>query len=784
MKVCISRRSGIFAIAAETFADLWKQITGQAPEIVTEAPGTGDFVLIGTDADNAYLHEKMEDGIVPDLGIRIGSDEYRLLSVADGSRTMLILAGGGKRAFLYAVYDYFERVGHCAYFWDGDRIPKAASLPLTGLDEKESPRFQYRGLRYFAHRSLTRFQAEHWDFPDWKKELDWCLKKRFDFFMLRIGMDDLFQRAFPEIVPYPDRDGQLPEAKDRSFDDRNLFWSLQYRGELRKKIMDYARERGLIAPEDCGTMSHWYSRTPKAFLNAVKPDFVPQMTAGYSEETGLVWDIRQDKYLDLYWKLTETYIRDFGSGEMFHTIGLAERGCYADKAKNHEFKLYAYRRIISKLREHYPHAPLLIGTWDFVGWDVNDERWSIQQVHDLLNELDPENTILFDYISDTIDERHNFTNWNVIRKFPYFFGIFHAYEACSDIRGNYDVIERRLPLAAEDPMCKGMISWPENSHADTLMLEYLAANSWKPSADNVKIASFLEKFLAKRCNAPQGEKLADVWRTMLPLIKVHYWRSRSDERWRDLYPDLLFSPLHNQVYFNLNADYLENCLYQTYQMAPFIDRVPQIFRKLAELDFASLDGMLFRDAIDLARTAALRISNFGIFRAHLKLDAWKKQMPDADAETLLAAIHVNGELIRALADLLAAHEDYSMYDSLKRLERCQPTNPNFEHTLKGNAETWYCRSFIYELFRGCYIPEYDALEAEIAGAVQRGDHSYSGQPQSLKDKLEEIRDAYYNTPLKDLAPDHTAAKKALPATLNALAEISGKIIELMKDLPK
>ena len=110
-------------------------------------------------------------------------------------------------------------------------------------------------------------------------------------------------------------------------------------------------------------------------------------------------------------------------------------------------------------------------------------------------------------------------------------------------------------------MCKGMIAWPENSHADTLMLEYLAANSWNPSPDNVKIASFLEKFIAKRCNAPQGGVLADAWRTMLPLIRVHYWRLRADERWRDLYPDQMFTPIRSWIFFNWNAECQENCIY-------------------------------------------------------------------------------------------------------------------------------------------------------------------------------------------------------------------------------
>lgn len=146
--------------------------------------------------------------------------------------------------------------------------------------------------------------------------------------MLRIGLDDLFQKAFPEFVNYPGY--EIPESEARSYDDRNLFWSLKYRGELRKKILAYARERDLLHPEDVGTMTHWYSRTPYDFLNRVKPEFMPQATEGYNQKTGLVWDIRDDRNLDNYFKLTETHIREYGAPELFHTTGLASARCYAD----------------------------------------------------------------------------------------------------------------------------------------------------------------------------------------------------------------------------------------------------------------------------------------------------------------------------------------------------------------------------------------------------------------------------------------------------------------------
>lgn len=218
-------------------------------------------------------------------------------------------------------------------------------------------------------------------------------------------------------------------------------------------------------------------------------------------------------------------------------------------------------------------------------------------------------------------------------------------------------------------------------------------------------------------------------------------------------------------------------------MAPVISRAPETFRKLAALDFGTLDPMLFRDALDLARTAAQRVCIFAIYRTELQIDAWRKQRPDSDGERVLACIHAVVELMRRLADLLEAHEDYSMFDALVRLQRCQPTNPNFERTLKNNAENWYCRSFIYELFRMCYIPEHEAVEEAVSGIVRAGDRSFGPQPQSLRDRQAEIRARYREIPLKDIAPDHEAAKKALPATLTALAEIAEKLIGMLEKLP-
>ena len=762
-KILVPRNEGIYKIAADEFASFWKKITGRRLSITEKDDLKSDLIVMGSDAVNAFTHSKIIEKVIPQFQIRSNTDDYQLVSAEDHGRRLLFIAGGRPRALLYGVYHFFESEANCRYFWDGDIIPNCKDIPVDNIQILERPRFEYRGLRYFAHRSLNRFQAEHWDFDEWKQEIDWILKKRLNMFMLRIGLDDLFQKAFPEFVKYPGY--EVPESKERSFDDRNLFWSLKYRGELRKKILAYARERDLLHPEDVGTMTHWYSRTPYDFLNHVNPEFLPQSTNAYGEKTGLVWDIRDDKNLDAYFKLTETHIREYGAPDLFHTIGLAERRCYDDHASNHQMKLYTYRRIISKLREKYPNAPLLIGSWDFCMY------WTPQEVQDLVAELDPAHTLILEYTSDTTDEVNNFTNWGLVRKFPWIFGIFHAYEPANEIRGNYDVIERRLPIAAEDPMCKGLIYWPECSHTDTLMLDYMTSKAWDPS--HAQIDAFLPGFCQRRYTKHTTE-MYEIWKRVLPLARLTGWAGPLDPN--ALYctfSDVLFHILQGGFCI-LNVTNLGMLLRQKNHFEQRIPTAPEIFRLLAELNMDDLDEFMRRDMIDLARTAVSRVQNYGFAKLVLDMEDWRNGK--CEAKTVLALLKSLENFVKLEADLLAAHEDYSMYDALKLLEKKHETNPNFEKTLKGNGENSYCRSYISELFSGIYLKEMKVYADWISAKIKADDHAPWERPEAFDVKEKAIQDEFYKTPLKKLASDHAKAFKDLPSTLKKLAAEAEKIV--------
>lgn len=738
-----------YEIAADAFIDLAYRISGTKIKKMTDeeflslAEKPQRAVLIGSDGTNDALAALWLDGKISHLGFRYGTDGYTIRSEKIDETEYLILAGGRPRATIYAVYRYFEKFCGCRWFWDGDRIP-CTDLPFSDISLCEQPRFDYRGIRYFAHRSLHRFQAVQWGFEDWKNEIDWILKSRLNLFMLRIGSDDLFQKAFPDTVPYPDRDLPLPESKE-GYDDHNLFWSLEYRGELRKKILQYAFERDLMHPEDCGTMTHWYSRTPIAFLEKKKPTLLSQSTAGYSEQTGLVFDIREKKNMEYYEHLTDTHVKEYGQGEIFHTIGLAERMYSKDREENLRMKLFVYRRIADNLRKKYPNAKLFLASWDV--WI----KYTPEEARALLRELDPNRTIFFDYTSES-ESGNDFTKWDVLGKFPWIFGIFGGIEKQNDIRGNFALMNERLSLAKSDPMCRGMVFWPEFSHGNPLNLYYLTANAWE--AEVIPLDTLLESFCEARYEKKNAGAMLAIWKKMLPIAKLMSWAGPADE---SMIGDDLYEYLQARAPFSEEEREKNEII-----LAPFMETkaaAMEILTMLAEIPLD--DEKTRRDAYDIARTVIGRFINAAILKAQI---CFAKGDIRGQEEASRTAI----DLLSALAQVLGGHEDYSLLASLERLKTETETNPNFETTLKNNAEHEYNRAHIYENAVYLYLPE---TRIWLGAALEA---AKAGKPMDKNSALAEIqknRSVYFETPLAEMRRES--------APLSKIAEVAKAVIEAM-----
>uniref|UniRef100_UPI0032178F03 alpha-N-acetylglucosaminidase TIM-barrel domain-containing protein n=1 Tax=uncultured Draconibacterium sp. TaxID=1573823 RepID=UPI0032178F03 len=768
-----------YEIAGQTFANIWEKVTGEKPSVYYMEPDQrelpeGKIILIGSDAVNPVVHELIREGTLESLDIQYGGDNYRMLSLSRNGSNYLILAGGSGRSTIYAVYDFFRKQAGAEYFWDGDIIPEKQQVQLSGIDVLEKPHFEYRGLRYFAHRGLHRFQAEHWDLEDWKREIDWLMKKRFNLFMIRTGIDDLFQRAFPEDVPYPPVDEQDPDAEQRSYNDRTSFWPLKYRGELRKQVLQYARDRGLLHPEDIGTITHWYSHTPSSFYKN-NPDFpvITNQRSGYSLPSHAIWDIEAQETWDAYWKLTETHIKEFGdnSPRMFHTIGMAERVFGKSDIENLQSKLYVYRKTQQKLREHYPDQPLLIGSWDFIGW-----KWTDEGVQQLMSEFDPTRTILLDYTSDK-DDKVTYRDWDVHNKFPWIFGIFHSLAKNSDIHEDYSILTPRLKEAAADPKCIGFITWPEISHSDTYLLEYFADNSWQPDKTEIEIAT--KHFCEKRYLEEIEKEMKQIWDEFLNISQTLHWGLPGSTI---LFWEPQFRILSGDGFISHTPQNIENLDKDLQRVMTGLTDAPKVLKKLSLLASNNYDNSLWRrDVLDMARTIASRAIFASLAQGTMQVTA-SKNIKSSEKE-IKRISKLNKQLMASLSDILAMSDDFSMYASLKQLEKAEQLNgipsilnPHSEQALKGNAENNYCRSHHYELVEYVYRPELEFYWDWFLKRIKSDASTEWKRPAEFKKQEKLIEDKFYATPLSEMAPTKPRNAKSLEDTLNYLEELINELL--------
>ena len=771
-----------YQIAAEEFVRLWEKVTSQRPALRRAEPALrnlppGNVVVIGSDAVQPVVHELIRSKTLESLGIEYGGDGYRILSLKRDKDQCLILAGGSGRSTLYAVYDFFRRQAGVEYFWDGDVIPQRAQIPWDSLDVRETPRFEYRGLRYFAHRGLHRFQAEHWDLDDWKREIDWLVKKRFNLFMLRAGIDDLFQRAFPGEVPYPPTDGRDPDAKPRSYDDRTSFWPLKYRGELRKQVLQYARDRGLLHPEDTGTITHWYSHTPSSFYRS-HPDFpvIRDQKTGYTLSTHAIWDIESEQTWETYWKLTATHIREFGCPRIFHTIGMAERTFGKDARDNLQRKLYVYRKTQQTLREHYPDAPLLIASWDLAGW------WKDADVQTLLAELDPQRTIILDYTADCAD-KVTYRDWAMAGHFPWIFGIFHGFARNSDVHEDYGILTARLREAAADSQCRGLVLWSEISHNDTFLLEYLADNSWQPQ--RLDLGSAASRYCRTRYTAGLAEPMQSIWTDFLATSQSMHWSMTGTRS--ACWSEPQFRVLGGGAMTTLTPARLASLQAEYRRVAPTLKPAPAVLGRLAAMAGANFENPLWRrDALDMARTIANRALFAALARGASEMEAWRLNKAKPDRVRRLA--QTSQDLLATLGSLLALSDDFSMQASHDRLSKAQPlggvepvVNPHAQQTLKGNAENDYCRSHHYELVEQVYRREMAVYWSWVLGRLDSDDRKPWRRPDEFTRQAASIADQFYETPLARMSPTGARDGAALAKGLLSMQAVLKDLIEAIRE---
>jgi hypothetical protein len=220
---------------------------------------------------------------------------------------------------------------------------------------------------------------------------------------------------------------------------------------------------------------------------------------------------------------------------------------------------------------------------------------------------------------------------------------------------------------------------------------------------------------------------------MLPIARLMSWAGPADE---SMIGDDLYEDIRERAPFKAE----EGKKYEII-LAPFMETKAAAMEILSMLTEIPLDDeKTRRDAFDVARTVIGRFINAAILKAQI---CFAKGDIRGQEEASRASIG----LLEALALLLGGHEDYSLLHSLERLKTETETNPNFEITLKNNAECEYNRSHIYENTLYLYLPEARIwLNAALEAAK-------AGKPIDKNSALAEMqknRSVYFETPLAEM----------------------------------
>ena len=184
--------------------------------------------------------------------------------------------------------------------------------------------------------------------------------------------------------------------------------------------------------------------------------------------------------------------------------------------------------------------------------------------------------------------------------------------------------------------------------------------------------------------------MLSVWQTVLPLAKLMSW-----SKYEEVTPWVETDIYCRAAYFlDMEKD---DPRYDDYllPLGKLQKDSVKALEKLSDL-WVSENEMQKRDCFDLGRTVITRYLN-GAFIKICRDYIRKNDIRNLCKDTL--------ELLDVYTELLGENDEFTLYHTLKKLERVSPVNPHFTATLKRNCDNLYCRSNVYECSKELYLPE-------------------------------------------------------------------------------
>jgi alpha-N-acetylglucosaminidase len=153
-----------------------------SPEVQAEAAAGVIERLI---PDKASLFQVTVD---PKLG-PVGKDTFKVLK-EDGQITVTIVGTSGVAA-VWGFHHYLKYHCFCHVSWDSDQLALPEDLPPVNITVVSPDRF-----RYYQNVCTTSYSFVWWDWPRWRREIDWMALNGINLALAFTGQEAIWQRVY------------------------------------------------------------------------------------------------------------------------------------------------------------------------------------------------------------------------------------------------------------------------------------------------------------------------------------------------------------------------------------------------------------------------------------------------------------------------------------------------------------------------------------------------------------------------------------------------------------
>ncbi len=633
-----------------------------------------DLIYVSSAEDPGTSGDLVEMGVSKPVGLR--KEGFTIRSFRFRGRRGLLILGKTDLAALYGAYHYLEKVCKVGFFWSAEHVPRLKELPLEGIQLVENSRFSERYMTCPGGYSF----AEYWTWSDWKRELEFRVKKKQNLMSLFLGSDIVWNEVLA-------RHG-IP-AKPLSADDL-------YRDRLAKRVSRYARKLGLrlITPAFMGDV-------PREFAAAN-----PQIR--YVEMRK--WDLTLPKsrhihpsdpmFMTLGEEFLRAYASRYGTDHYYFIPPYPEAYAGSTPEEKKTIKVDFAKAVQAYMQAADPQWRWLADSWTF----FTTEFWPPEDIREFCKATDPARFVIYDTWGEErplykINDYYQGRFWAL--------GVLHSFGGNTTLRGNLQGLIDSVNSIVRDPearRCIGIYLVPEVIHHNDLYFDLIMTLSWKPGS--LGLEDYLADYALRRYGAASAPKMA---RVLERLARTVYG---DNDLTQPLFLRRLFDGFDTP-----NTEHYVPPLHATYA----VEVRDALAEALEESPRLGRNRLYWRDLVDMARRYLGDVFNRWISGLYYAFDS----------RDLTAFVRYRGrieECLRALEGVLWSWDAYT----LERIESGLRSTPAFDPAKERNTRDmlslweseglldYVRRDDLAELFTNYYLTRVEAYVSHLESRLGSG----------------------------------------------------------------